>query len=117
MAEKRGGYVCLWYPLCEDMDCDDCEGPEEENVECCVCCNQEEVAGGAGDAGDQGASAGDASDGDCRANPKPIKRWKLLSKIEYIFSVTCNICNMSYMIISMTVRVVVYTIYIMTTLY
>ena len=29
MAEKRGGYVCLGYPLCEDMDCD-CEGPQTE---------------------------------------------------------------------------------------
>ena len=29
MAEKRGGYVCLGYPLCEDMDCD-CEAPQTE---------------------------------------------------------------------------------------
>ena len=39
MQEKRGGYVCLGYPQCENMDCD-CEGPESE---------EEQGEGGAAD--------------------------------------------------------------------
>ena len=37
--EKRGGYVCLGYPQCDNMDCD-CEGPESE---------EEQEEGGAAD--------------------------------------------------------------------
>ena len=39
LQEKRGGYVCLGYPQCENMDCD-CAGPQSE---------EEQEEGGAAD--------------------------------------------------------------------
>ena len=41
LQEKRDGYVCPGYPLCEDMECD-CAGPQsEEEQEARVCALEE----------------------------------------------------------------------------